>query len=174
MFKCTEANLLKLEEVKRIIPKGIRCAFEFRDPAWFIPETLKNPRFKALFTDNWTQAILYLPEIRHLNEKPDEATFGQMSGGTHVGIINPKFLYIRFHGTTGYSMGTYGAERMLNVLNLISETQPKVLCAYFNNTDSWTMPRRPEMEGDYKRVPLKIPILPSAIYDAQLLDQLLH
>jgi uncharacterized protein YecE (DUF72 family) len=178
MFKYTSDNLTKLENVKQVVPADIKCAVELRAPEWFSPEAIKSARMQALFTNNWTQAILILPELRHLRERKageeKEATFGKMPGGINVGVINPKFVYLRFHGTTGYSMGTYGAEYMLQILELIERINPTYLCAYFNNTDSWTMLPKRNLEGDYHRVPLRIPILPSAVYDASLLEELLR
>lgn len=167
VFKYTEANLKKLQTMKGIIPPGIRCAFEFRDLNWYNSSEVMT----KLFKDNWTQVILTVPEIR----SQEKYNFGNLPGGTHIGVINPNFVYLRFHGTSNYSSGTYGSDRIMEVLELIKNINPTFLCAYFNNTDTWTLRPFNTMEMDYNDGILVGPQLtPSAIYDAKLLTVLLH
>ena len=120
-----------------------------------------------LFSDNWTQVILTVPELRH----QDKFNFGNLPGGIHIGVINPNFIYLRFHGTTDYSSGTYGSGRMLEMLELVNNINPKVLCAYFNNTDSWTLLPFNNLEADYTDgTAVGVQLTPSSIYDAKLLS----
>ena len=163
-FYCTEANIKKLEVVKNIIPPNIKCAFEFRSPCWY-----QSDKNLDMFSGNWTQVILFVPEIRHQKK----FNFGKLAGGIHIGVINKNFTYLRFHGTVGYSTGTYGEDRMLEVLNLINNINPKTICGYFNNTDTWTLRPGNIMEGNYGRLPFGKELTPSAIYDSKTLATLL-
>lgn len=167
VFKKTPANLLKLKTVKKIIPSNVKCAFEFRDTSWYDP----CEELKKLFVDCWTQVILTVPEIRH----QEKFNFGNLPGGTHIGILNPNFTYFRFHGTTDYSSGTYGPNRLIDIIDIINTIDPKCLCAYFNNVDTWTLQRPYDyVEAEYtEATPVGVQLTPSAIYDSNLLGDLL-
>lgn len=164
MFKMTEANIKKLENVKKIIPERFKCAFEFRDINWYKKHT-------KLFTKNWTQAILYIPEVRE-----SKFNFGNLPGGLHIGTINKDFVYMRFHGTYKYSCGTYGVEEILNtVLPTINKIRhdKTFIAAYFNNVDTWINDKG-TTEGEFhSAVILNSPMIPSAVHDAKLLSTLL-
>ena len=108
-FYCTKSNIEKLQNIKRILPYDIKCAFEFRDNEWY------NEPLNELFKNNWTQVINVVPELRN-----EDANFGNLSGGIHIGVINPTFIYIRFHGTTGYSCGTYN-KKLKEYIDIINE-----------------------------------------------------
>jgi len=164
-FKKTPSNLTKLQTVKNVIPTNIRCAFEFRDIEWYKPCEITE----KLFIEDWCQVILNVPEVRD-----QDTNFGNLPGGIHIGILNPKFVYLRFHGTTGYSCGTYGYDKMYETLEMIKAMEPSYLCAYFNNTDSWTMQPYNVFEADYEAgIPVGIQLTPSAIYDSKILYEML-
>jgi hypothetical protein len=122
----------------------------------------------------------------HIQDGGDKETkepdFGKMTAGWHVGIVNPQFIYIRGHGTTGYSCGAYGVERLLKILEYFyppgaNETTKRF--GYFNNTDTWCIPETLQLathqivEGEYNQVPLEKKIWPAAISDAQILHNLI-
>lgn len=167
VFVKSERNIAKLQTMKSIIPSHILCAFEFRDVSWYQSDSV----METLFTGGWTQVILTVPELRQALK----FNFGNLPGGTHIGIINPDFVYLRFHGTTNYSSGTYGSARMIQAQELVNNINPKIVCAYFNNVDTWTLRPFNNMEMDYTDgIPVGPQLVPSAIYDAKLLSILLQ
>lgn len=164
-FKYTKQNLIKLHNMKRIIPDDIHVALEFRDNKWYTAET----SFKSLFTGAWTQVILHVPEVRGYS-----MNFGDLAGGWHVGVTNDKFIYIRCHGTWQYSSGTYGPEGLLTLMEHITVNKENTICVYFNNVDTWTM--LPEFNREYHyndKLILGKQMIPSAIFDAKLLGEFL-
>lgn len=166
-FKCSEKNIEKLKTVKKVIPVDVKCAFEFRDLAWYNPSPPVSADLMDLFTDNFCQVVLIVPEVRN-----QDNNFGNLPGGIHIGITNPSFIYFRFHGTFDYSCGTY-AEKLdeyIAILESMRDSQKfkrETVCVYFNNTDTWTLLPFSSQEGDFSEgVPYDLAYLPSAIYDA--------
>jgi uncharacterized protein YecE (DUF72 family) len=102
------------------LPAGQRCAFEFRDPAWFEPEI-----FEALAH---RKAALCLYEFAG-QEAPLEVT--------------ADFVYIRLHGPGGPYQGSYGSAALRTWARRIRAWTRKdldVYC-YFDNDDSGFAPR---------------------------------
>ena len=168
VFKYTLANVEKLRTVKQLIPMHIKCAFEFRDLAWFD----ENNLLPDLFEGSWTQTIVDVPEIRG-----QRMNFGNLSGGVHMGVTNPQFVYTRFHGTQAYSCGTYHRKLEYHTdvaASITAASQSACVLAYFNNVDTWTARPFRDIEGIYAdRVPRDLPFVPSAVHDAQLYKSLL-
>lgn len=165
-FHCNEKNISKIQNVKKIIPKHIKCAFEFRNMEWF-----STSLTEGIFQNNFTQTIVVVPEVRHL-----DVNFGNLSGGIHVGEINFEFIYIRFHGTYNYSCGTY--DKLLNdyfeIIKELIDKKKTTVCVYFNNTDTWTTMPFDLFEGEFSNgIPYGRAYLPSAIYDSMLMQNLM-
>ena len=188
-FMSTTDNIQKLQNVQNIIPNNIDVAFEFRHDSWYQSNIEINKLFQV---SNWAFVTLNVPEIKHL-----KINFGNLNGGTHYGIPPTRdgFKYYRFHGTTNYSDGTYGLDRLLSIINLSNDNKlsrnssktryitdnseslknhsdcRKTLC-YFNNVDTWIIPDSElGFEGTYKgRIFPKKHFVPSAIYDAIILQ----
>ena len=129
-FKCTPANVAKLEVVQSIIPGDVDVAFEFRDTKWY--DWKENKRLRSLFqAKNWAFVQLHVPEVRG-----ESTNFGNLPGGVHRGVPRPDggFEYYRFHGTISYSSGTYTSKVTSSLIR--DDACRKRLC-YFNNTDTW-------------------------------------
>lgn len=165
-FKNTAENIQKIKNVKEIIPENIKCAFELRDLSWYATDLTEK-----LFQNNFTQVILAVPEVRS-----KKCNFGNLNGGLHIGIINTKFIYIRFHGTYDYSCGTYtdNLNFYSEIMAEIKREETETICAYFNNTDTWTLAPFSHLEGEFsKGIPIGISYTPSAIFDAICFRRLL-
>ena len=155
-FAKNDKNISKLKNVKKIIPKNIKCAFEFRNADWYSSKAIKSKRLNKLFKDNWTQAIIDVP--------PGDG-LGTLSEGVNIGITNSKFVYIRCHGTTKYCSGTYSRDKLQMLKDI----------AYFNNTDTWTVSPFMELEANYgggNLIPMGTHLTPSAIYNAIMMQNL--
>jgi len=159
-FQCCDKNIQKLEKVKEVIPEKYHVAFEFRHTSWFNDTTLTQ----HLFTGSWMQAILFVPECRD-----ETMNFGNLCGGIHIGAINEKYGYVRVHGSTSYSSGTHTNDTIDMLSNTIKNCDFSY--GYFNNVDTWTALG---MTGGYNSVPDKIPIQPSAVYNALQMHNILN
>ncbi len=177
-FKFTQSNIEKLQRVKAVIPPLVKCAFEFRNTEWFY-----NPLTTGMFKDNFTQVVISVSRIDS-TDNGSEYDFGGLKEGIHIGEINPSFVYVRFHGTYRYCCGTYDNERLQPYVDVINEIRADArdtnndnatICCYFNNTDSWTMLPFSRNSGDYSNgIPFERAFTPSAVYDARLMQSLLH
>lgn len=151
-FKCTNLNIKKLENVKKIIPKKYIVAFEFRDKGWYSHDS----EIEKLFNKNWIFVDLHVPEVRD-----QKFNFGNLEGGMHYSPYKCKQRYYRLHGTWGYSCGTYG-EKMLKYILI----DPMFI--YFNNTDTWEYEDTKNVYGVMCRfTPVGKSFVPSAIYDVR-------
>lgn len=171
-FHKTPKNFEKLREIKHIIPDTQKCAFEFRHNSWY--ELDEN----TLFSGNWTIAIT------HTTGK-----FGNLKNGFHFSDNSESnFVYIRLHGTLDYSSGSYGPEKLQEILDTF--TDDRELYMYSNTTDSWEIFDYETKMNEILRhvpnthyilamilgksgfVPINKPIIPSAIYDMLIVNKL--
>lgn len=178
-FVCSEANIAKLDRVQQLVSQNVDCALEFRHPSWFDKDTATLPVFQR---PNWAVAQLHLPEVRGR-----DASFGQLAGGCHRLDVNNRFAYVRFHGTTDYSCGTYGYKQLVPIVDEVHDRGYAKVCFYFNNTDTWepvpdshvSTPDRPcywqyapLLHTPYHVVTVGgIPIQPSALHDCFCVQQ---
>jgi uncharacterized protein YecE (DUF72 family) len=105
-------NLERLESFLQLVPKDVTNVFEFRDPSWYVPETL---------------ALLELYGASFCVH--DMA--GSASGRVAVGPI----AYVRFHGGEGKYWGRYSDETLLSWTDWIVEqsARGRETWCYFNN-----------------------------------------
>ena len=167
-FRCTPQNIAKLYRVQEIVPPHIDCAIEFRDMSWYTDDQTKK-----LFTRrNWCLVELHVPEVRGQNEN-----FGDLPGGFHGISNNDRFRYLRFHGTRGYSCGTYDYPLLSPIVDQVRSSSVEKVCIYFNNTDTWEF--LPEsyrgkhhlFHGTFSFILRKSHIIPSALFDALCVKQ---
>ncbi|MGH6917861.1 MAG: DUF72 domain-containing protein [Geminicoccaceae bacterium] len=102
------------------LPKGHRYAFEFRDPAWFLPEICEALAARDV--------ALWLYEFA-----------GQQSPLE----VSASFVYIRLHGPEGPYQGSYGDPALQTWATRIAAWADKGLdvCCYFDNDDRAFAPK---------------------------------
>lgn len=175
-FKCTESNYEKLVEVKRVVPKEIFCAFEFRDRMWAVDGSdnqILNKKLQKLFVDKWTSVVSH-----HMATDP-RVQFGNLDNGLTCPLfVSSNFLYLRLHGSKDYSCGTYGYNRLLEMISFIKKFEFSKVLIYFNNTDTWEFQnsRNPDYIAEVnlyypnsnycRHAPKNQELTPSAIFDA--------
>ncbi|MDB5667692.1 MAG: hypothetical protein JWL74_642 [Alphaproteobacteria bacterium] len=105
-------NLERLESFLKLLPNDVTNVFEFRDPSWYVPETLGLlDRYCAAFCVH------------------------DMAGSTSERVAVGRSAYVRFHGGTGKYWGRYSDETLLGWTDWIVEqarSGRQVWC-YFNN-----------------------------------------
>ncbi len=105
-------NLERLESFLELAPKDVLNVFEFRDPSWYVPETL------AL-----------------LNRHGAAFCVHDMAGSASERWAVGRAAYVRFHGGTGKYWGRYSDEVLLSWTDWIvdqARSGRQVWC-YFNN-----------------------------------------
>jgi uncharacterized protein YecE (DUF72 family) len=114
-FKRTEEHATRLESFLGLLPRGLRCTFEFRDKSWFGEDTLEQLRRHGVAFCSYDK-----PDVKC----PLAAT--------------ARFAYVRFHGPSERYRGKY-TDRMLEDwarrLRKLAENVDEVY-AYFNNDAS--------------------------------------
>jgi uncharacterized protein YecE (DUF72 family) len=109
------ANPERLEHFVSLLPGEMRHAFEFRDQDWFQDEVRQIlERYDMIFCIH------------------DKAGLGCPQW------VTSKFVYLRFHGSTGDYGGEYGERRMRSWAQRIEAwlKEGRTVFAYFNN-DAW-------------------------------------
>ena len=101
----------RLRNFLKIVPRGQKWAFEFRDPSWLCEEI-----YEVLRSNN---AALCIHDMIQKHPRP----------------VTSDWTYIRFHGN-GYS-GSYNLETLNTWANWIKErlADGTAVYAYFNNDD---------------------------------------
>jgi uncharacterized protein YecE (DUF72 family) len=181
-FHQTSENLAKLEIVKKTVPEKYRCAVEFRHDSWFYGDgkserkVWEEKRMESLFQGNWTMAIT------HTSSDPEYLP--RFSGGLHYGNFQKSnFRYIRLHGTSRFCSGTYGFEKMREIMEIFADPNIDTYL-YCNNTDTWEIaadllssslgrnePSSSLIGMTFHQRPLGIPFLPSPVFDAKIARQ---
>ena len=119
-FTCNETNYNNLSNLKNILPRNKKFAFEFRNTSWFDDQVKLIDLFNK--NKNWSVVIYYMKNNGFIPS---------------FNYITSKFAYIRLHGDE------YKEQHSLYVLNKIKEliytnTNLSEVYVYFNNTDSQT------------------------------------
>jgi len=108
-------NLERLQTFLRALPAGLRCAFEFRDPSWFEPETYETlAAFNAAF-------CVY-----------------DLTGQKSPAVRTADFVYIRLHGPDAPYRGHYAPRvlrRWANQCTRWIDAGVTVYC-YFDNDEA--------------------------------------
>jgi len=106
----------RLDELATLVPKNVRCVFEFRDPSWFCEEV-----YDILRKHNWCLCVVTLKngpaKDKNGNEDPKRKWAGSMKDGTWPRDRNDWVtcdwgVYFRYHGSTGQYKGEHG-EKLL-------------------------------------------------------------
>lgn len=108
-------NIERLSEFLKVLPKGYRYVFEFRDPTWFIAEVYE------LLSQHHAACCLY--------NLGDENT---------PEVLTTDFVYIRMHGPKGLGRGNYPANTLAQLATAYThwaQAGKQVYC-YFNNDES--------------------------------------
>lgn len=105
-------NLERLDAFLTIAPKDVVNVFEFRDPSWYVPETL------ALLDRHGASFCVH--------DMPGSATPRWASGSA---------AYLRFHGGVGKYWGRYPDEALLDWADwIVAQARTgRGVWAYFNN-----------------------------------------
>lgn len=166
-FKKTDKNLYKLEQLAKLVKK-VKCAFEFRDLAWYKTDDELYTRQKKIFLrTRWTVVTLHVPEVRG-----HETNFGNLPGGIHsFRQAKKKFVYHRFHGTISYSSGLYSREYIKNVLDTLPK-KTRWAGFYFNNVDTFNQEGIEESVPYNFIIPVHVQLYPSAIQDCLYIDSI--
>jgi len=113
-----KANLVKLENLLKIIPRKFQVALEVRDDSWFcddIYQILKKYNCALVFADSQEWPSLVRRDLR----------------------ISPTadFIYIRMHGPGDLYGSKYTTAHLKNVAEKIKQWQKKIkeIYVYFNN-----------------------------------------
>lgn len=158
-FKRNKKNIKKLLLMKEVISKKYHIALEFRGKEWFE----NTEEFEQLFTKRWMQVIVIIPQTGE--------TFGDMSKGINIGVLNKRYGYVRCHGTDKFCHGTHSIEDIEILASILSQCKYKY--GYFNNIDTWTSQPYHTIEGVNGRFPVGIPTQPSAVHNALQLKRML-
>lgn len=105
-------NLQRLEEFLSLLPRDLTHVFEFREPSWYVPETLALlERFGASFCSH------------------------DMPGSASQRWATGPIAYVRFHGAGGKYWGRYAEGALLGWTDWMCEQahSGRTVWAYFNN-----------------------------------------
>ncbi len=108
-------NCERLAAFLREVPRGLRCAFEFRDPRWFI------------------DAVFDL-----LRDAGAAFCISHFAGILAPRIVTADFVYIRLHGPTGAYQGRYTDKTLADWAALCREwsREGKDVYCYFDNDEA--------------------------------------
>jgi uncharacterized protein YecE (DUF72 family) len=177
-FHKTEENITRLRNLKTAIPEHYKCAFEFRHSSWYTEISKTSETLTNIFTKNWVKAITHT----------SGNNFGNLEEGFHTSENHSNFVYIRLHGTMDYSVGSYGYNRLIQILEMFGSKE-KPVYIYSNATDSWEPISKNFSLSDaskhkenevYKTFslfgknmyPVNVQIIPSAVYDMKIMKML--
>ncbi|HEX4274998.1 MAG TPA: DUF72 domain-containing protein [Bryobacteraceae bacterium] len=115
-----EINLERLDAFLALLPRGVRCAFEFRNATWNIPRTYE------LLTRYHAAYCIY-----------------DLAGYLSRIEITADFTYVRLHGPGGKYQGSYSNAALQEWARKISDWQRALsaVYVYFDNDDSGHAPR---------------------------------
>jgi uncharacterized protein YecE (DUF72 family) len=106
------ANPERLEAFLELLPGGLDCAFEFRDPSWY------DERIRSLLDEAGCAFVVH--------DMVDAPAPKWQAG---------DFVYLRFHGSEGAYQGRYGKQRLKPWARFVRESRDagRDVYAYFNN-----------------------------------------
>lgn len=102
----------RLDSFLGTLPEGIRGAFEFRDPTWFVPEVYR------ILEDHGAAFCIY-----------------DLDGSVSPEEVTADFVYVRLHGPVGKYGGSYTPRKLSEWAGAISAwaRQGKDVYCYFDN-----------------------------------------
>jgi uncharacterized protein YecE (DUF72 family) len=114
------ANPGRLAAFLEVLSTGHRCAFEFRDPSWYIPQV-----YRILKDHNAAFCIYHL------------------AGHQSPLAVTTDFVYFRLHGPGAAYEGSYGDEVLIRWAERIREwaLDGRDVACYFDNDQSGYAPR---------------------------------
>lgn len=174
-FNYADKHLKRLEYLAKILPKGVRFAFEFRHISWWEKKQDMIDLFKT--RPEWCITVPYVE-----NEVVATGWAGTIKSTrvyakvrSHPIITTSDFILINFHGTMGPQLGSYDDNGFLERISTkIAQLDVSTVFCSFNNIDStycfplpvssvMGMPMQPQM----KKLPEGITKdLPCSLHDA--------
>jgi uncharacterized protein YecE (DUF72 family) len=117
-----KTNLDRLKHLAKVLPTGVKFAFEFRDTSWYVPEVIRlleknNWCLVNIYANNKSKWIGDLPLMEKPVLWPDYQT--------------ANFCYTRLHGSLGKFRGYYTRE---DLMDIIKYSQGDDNYVYFNNS----------------------------------------
>lgn len=141
------SNIDRLRSLGKVLPKGEKFAFEFRDSSWFCPEV-----YEIMKENDWALvvSVVHGGWAGDLVDGPNPALeeFSRIDACSWG-------VYLRFHGSQGQYRGMYGCESMDSWAELIrgwSDTGRAVYIAFNNDNLISTDDKMPAAIADCRHL----------------------